>query len=324
MDAIGFDNNDLKWFMGRVVAVNDPESRGRAQIRIYGTHTGNKTLIDDADLPWADCMVPTTEGGVSGIGRMPQLKPSALVFGFFLDGSMSQVPLIIGSLVHDEMPSLAQTIAAGSRGQGRDIAPSNLGADGVRISPTAQATYRANPNRDGARLAAMQFFVENGIPPIGAAGICGNIEGESGWNPDLVHQPSSAGDTERSYGLTQWNPAAGRLQLLQGWAAQQNKDYREFNTQLEYILYELGIPAGTQTRFNEHGLYFNAGQLIKNASRFEGGVGDENSTWVFISRYERPSDPRGKLRQREIYARTAYEQFTTASSVATPTPPSAS
>ena len=58
---------------------------------------------------WAQCILPTTEGGVSGIGRNPNLQPSALVMGFFADGENSQTPIVVGSIPHIEFPTILQT-----------------------------------------------------------------------------------------------------------------------------------------------------------------------------------------------------------------------
>ena len=78
---------------------------GRFKIRIHGLHSPSTVDIPEADLPWAQCVLPTTEGGVSGIGKMPQLMPNALVFGMFMDGKHSQTPLILGSIPHVEFPT---------------------------------------------------------------------------------------------------------------------------------------------------------------------------------------------------------------------------
>lgn len=100
--------DDMRWFVGTVANNLDPQELGRVQVRIYGIHSKAESDLPLADLPWASCVVPTTEGGTSGIGRMPQLQPGAQVVGFFLDGKLSQVPLIVGSIPRIEIPSPAQ------------------------------------------------------------------------------------------------------------------------------------------------------------------------------------------------------------------------
>ena len=72
--------DNIRWFVGRIISGQDPDEAGRFQVRIYGIHSEE---VENKYLPWAETMLPTTEGGVSGVGKIPQLKNSALVFGFF-------------------------------------------------------------------------------------------------------------------------------------------------------------------------------------------------------------------------------------------------
>ena len=101
--------DESRWFIATVVDNAAPDGfEGRFKIRIHGLHSLSTVNIPEADLPWAQCVIPTTEGGVSGIGRMPQLMPNALVFGMFMDGKHSQTPLILGSIPHVEFPTQVQ------------------------------------------------------------------------------------------------------------------------------------------------------------------------------------------------------------------------
>jgi len=93
-----FYGDQTRWFVGTVVNINDPLELGRVKIRIYGIHSDNEIDIPDADLPWAQVVVPITEGGVRNLGGMLGIKDDAQVFGLFLDGQSSQMPLILGSM----------------------------------------------------------------------------------------------------------------------------------------------------------------------------------------------------------------------------------
>ena len=55
-------------------------------------------MIPNDDLPWAQVVIPVTEGGSSGLGSNSSLKPRAQVYGIFLDGDDSQLPLVVGSI----------------------------------------------------------------------------------------------------------------------------------------------------------------------------------------------------------------------------------
>ena len=105
-----FYGDDYRWFFGTVVNSHPPAGlEGRVKVRIYGVHNPVTNEIPEKDLPWAQVLLPTTEGGASGVGRIPQLMAGAFVFGVFLDGVSSQTPLILGSLPRIEFPTAIQT-----------------------------------------------------------------------------------------------------------------------------------------------------------------------------------------------------------------------
>ena len=76
-----FYGDQMRWWIGIVEEVgNDIPRLGRAKVRIYGIHA-DATEISTADLPYAQVLIPTTEGGVSGIGQNSNLIVGAQVFG---------------------------------------------------------------------------------------------------------------------------------------------------------------------------------------------------------------------------------------------------
>ena len=101
--------DNVRWFVADVIDTTPPYGlEGRVRIRIHGVHSPSTKDIKQSDLPWAQCVLPVTEGGVSGLGRTPKLEPGALVFGIFADGQASQVPMVLGSLPRIETPSRIQ------------------------------------------------------------------------------------------------------------------------------------------------------------------------------------------------------------------------
>lgn len=96
-----FYGDQLRWFIGKVTDIQDPLQLGRARVKIDGIHNG----IANSQLPWAQTVVPITEGGTSGFGNNLGIQPGARVFGFFMDGRNSQLPVIMGS-----MPKFEDTV----------------------------------------------------------------------------------------------------------------------------------------------------------------------------------------------------------------------
>lgn len=99
-----FYGDQVRWFTGQVVNINDPIQLGRIKVRIYGIHSESTVDIPDTDLPWAQTTTPLTEGGTSELGNPLGIQVGALVFGLFMDGQNSQMPLVLGSMPKYEGP----------------------------------------------------------------------------------------------------------------------------------------------------------------------------------------------------------------------------
>lgn len=125
------DNN--RWFLGNVVSIDDPQQLGRIRVRIHGVHSDNKQDIPDDKLPWAQPVVPITEGGTNGLGNNLGIQVGAMVFGIFLDGKDSQLPLVLGSLpkYEENSPGGISTnqLATGTNTIAKTPDPLFLGAD---------------------------------------------------------------------------------------------------------------------------------------------------------------------------------------------------
>ena len=92
---MSYYGDETRWFIGTVINNVDPLKLDRVKVRIHGIHSESITDIADEDLPWAQVNIPVTEGGSSGLGSNSQLKVRAQVFGIFLDGRNSQMPLFL-------------------------------------------------------------------------------------------------------------------------------------------------------------------------------------------------------------------------------------
>ena len=90
-----FYGDQSRWFLGEVVNVkDDPEKLGRVKVRVFGVYDD----IDEADLPWAQIVVPVTTGVHEGKGQYLGILVGTQVFGMFLDGKSSQLPMVIGTV----------------------------------------------------------------------------------------------------------------------------------------------------------------------------------------------------------------------------------
>ena len=85
--------NNFIWWVGVVENPVDPLRVGRCQVRIYGWHNENPTILPTKDLPWAQAVIPincSTTTSVPNIGEW--------VLGFFMDGEQAQMPVMLGVL----------------------------------------------------------------------------------------------------------------------------------------------------------------------------------------------------------------------------------
>ena len=94
----------FRWWIGQIPPV---ESQGkqvngggwgnRYKVRIMGYHPYSLAELPNEDLPWAQCLIPTTAGsGGANYASDVKLQPGDVVFGFFLDGDNAQLPVIMG------------------------------------------------------------------------------------------------------------------------------------------------------------------------------------------------------------------------------------
>jgi len=91
--------NGFYWFTGVVEDRHDPQYLGRVRVRCIGLHTDDKIELPTADLPWAQCVLPTTSSAISGLGASPSfLVEGSWVFGYFRDGENMQEPVVLGSI----------------------------------------------------------------------------------------------------------------------------------------------------------------------------------------------------------------------------------
>lgn len=90
-DFLGYN---FTWFIGEVEDRNDPLRLGRVRVRCFGWHSSDKELQPSNQLPWANTVQPVTGPATSSSG----LTKGVWVFGFFLDGTKAQRPMILGHI----------------------------------------------------------------------------------------------------------------------------------------------------------------------------------------------------------------------------------
>ena len=292
-----FYGDETRWFVGTVLDINDPEQLGRVKVRIYGVHPDNPKEAGLGDLPWAPVVVGPLEGGSSGIGANTGIKPRAQVFGIFLDGKNSQLPMVIGSIPKYETQSARNRRPV-------DDDETNVTTEN-RIPPPQKPL--TTPAIDGEKLRgdtnvekAFNFFISpegGGFSPEQTCGILGNFAVENGimLRNDRDFDPTITAlekDGTRAFGLAQWNEAAragNRLGELIKFSQENGYDHRTMYAQLSFTKYELyKYP------------YLGLADLIETERL-------RDATVVFEKKYERPAA--GSTENRVTEARKIYQEI---------------
>jgi len=218
----GFYGDTSRFFLGIVVNNDDSElNLGRVQIRIFGVHD-NWEDIPDWSLPWAQIVLPTTEGGINGLGANPMIETGSQVFGFFLDGRDSQLPLVLGTIPKIMTPTAFQESSFTNCSAALPPTTTRSTQTGESIKATPQTSLVGSTNAE----KAFNFMVMNGFNANQAAAMVGNFAAKSGMEL-----------TTGSYGIVSWN--GDREKALTEYATAINQPITLLETQLGFVMQEL-------------------------------------------------------------------------------------
>jgi hypothetical protein len=303
-------------FFGVVEDRNDPLCLGRCKIRIFGVHPDDKELVSTDQLPWAFPVMPIIGNSALGGAGHSAVGPvvGTNVVGFFADGYDRQQPFFFG-------------VIAGGSGQfasGADQSNPNLGQDGTsaygpqgdsqQVSPTPNNLDPKKPvYQKGAEIAALIVarFAAQGIKQHHAVAILGNLIHESGARLE-VRREAGKGDKNTppgknsagiGWGIAQWTNTKsghGRLEDFYNWAARNGKDIKNYNHNVEFLIYEL------QTSFNKMIKVFGSGSKSASAPAFPKGPHDTTTLKGAVDYccgyYERPKAKYAALQSRLNHA----------------------
>ena len=190
----GYLGSEFKWWIGqvaddatwrdnvnpaKVAEKNNVRGWGRRyKVRILGMHDwGGKEAegIPDGQLPWANVMYPITAGGgQSNAYQTPAIRQGNIVFGFWMDGSDQEIPVIMGILGNNPQTPLKYTTGAKdpdvTNNKGGIIATSGF-AEGVNSPEDNGSGLRPSPPdkdliTDKPKLP--EDALESSSPPTGA------------------------------------------------------------------------------------------------------------------------------------------------------------
>ena len=135
----GFLGSKFLWWIGQVAddrtwrenqnpkkiedpAEDTPAWGYRYKVRIMGLHDREEAAIASDSLPWAQVMYSVWGGGLAGSRQTPGIRQGMFVFGFFLDGSDQQVPVIMGVL-GSNAKTVVEKLKTGKNEDGENFTP---------------------------------------------------------------------------------------------------------------------------------------------------------------------------------------------------------
>lgn len=138
--------------------------------------------------------------------------------------------------------------------------------------------------------------LDAGYSKEAAAGVLGNIQAESGFDPEVIEGGSGIG-----FGLCQWS--YGRRTQLEAYAASKGTNASDENTQIEFLIGEI-TPGGGADGYASYQLLTYNGY---SPDDWKNATTPEDAAIAFCWSFERPGVPRMDV--RTVAAREYYEQF---------------
>jgi hypothetical protein len=314
--SVFYGDKPIRWFVGTVVEKGNDEPRlGRVKVRIEGVHGPD---VSNADIPYAQVLIPTTEAGTSGLGWNSALERSATVFGIFLDGKQSQLPLVLGSIPVVHMASatqIAEGVAWSSDGSPGAGAPATV-SSAISGPPSS---FVLDPNIEyGSNIQyAWSYLRKNEIfSDIAIAALIGNFCVESGGGSPFDIRPSAEGDKglkrpeDVSIGIAQWYNGTPRQRNLLSFAKAKGGSPFDLSIQLQFVEHEwTTVSFFNLTRLNNYKQLSKATVYVHHWYETPAKVAGAKSIHPDET-YASGGDQRLKESARIGYARDVFDTFT--------------
>lgn len=197
-------------------------------------------------------------------------------------------------------------------------------------APQAAPSAPQKPGAPEQGMAVLRGLIDRGVPPIGAAGLTGNLQQESNFDPLAI------GDQGRARGISQ--VTRDRRIAFEQFAVANSKDPDDIETQLDFLVEELrttearaarGIFAAETPRdaaIASSRLFFRPGvpnlsNRIRFAEAFGGRLPLEPQEGPPLNKQPQRPPKRDKLPQEEVKAPPPTDLARRLPSVAQPSPP---
>lgn len=166
-------------------------------------------------------------------------------------------------------PGFANTVASGVSGAfasiGESAAATGSSADCNAATVVSSTTLSGNTNAE----VVWNFLSCKGLSANQVAGIMGNMQAESGFNPGIEEKTPRA---SKGYGIVQWT--FGRRTNLENYAKTRGKPASDLGVQLDFLWIEL-----------------NTAYKANTLDPIRATTSAEVATDIFLRKFERPANP---------------------------------
>lgn len=143
----------------------------------------------------------------------------------------------------------------------------------------------ANIKASAAKTKTWKFLKANGYSDEAAAGIMGNIQAESHFDPAIIEKANGVG-----YGLIQWSYS--RRTALNTFAQAHGQKVSSIDIQLDFMLHE-----------------FKTSYKLFYSKKFKSSKSIEYTTRAVLEHYEKPAEIEQNYKKRLSYAKGIYKKY---------------
>jgi len=188
------------------------------------------------------------------------------------------------------------------------------GTSSNNTTGSADVSNTDTSSQDAVKKAVWKYFRSNGYSAAATAGIMGNIEEESHFDPSSIQKNSKGEEVGPAAGLFQWenyNTKSGRFGGLNNLASQRNTTWTDLQTQLDYANQEingLGYYFGLSKTINDRDKVNHYNAPATTIEGFKNSTDPTNAAIQFEKAFERAGKP-GLAATRIPKATEYYNQY---------------
>jgi len=280
-------NDKSSWSDANTVVVALGTNGGINSENVKKTINTIKATNQSAKIYWVNIGVDNSKRNGADINAdaiNAALSASGSALGYSIIDWSAAVKANPGYISNDGL-GVHPFTASGKKGFA-DTVTSGLAQVTSTPTPTNGTTDVSNVGGSNAQKI-YSYFIGRGLTPIQTAGIMGNLQAESGFDPGIEEKGTARKD--KGYGIAQWT--FGRRTQLESFAASKGKVVNDLGMQLDFLWGELNGAYKSKVL-----------DVIKSTSSLE------VATYVFLEKFEVPANIEGNKPVRLGFAQNVLSQ----------------